>query len=90
MTRDPVDPSDPFGPAVERSIRAGAPPTPEVIARMAAAHTATLGVEGRDGAATGLVEQLVGLGPLARVAAFHRSRAVTCGSDVRGTRVRCH
>ena len=67
--RDAVDPIDPFGPAVERSIRAGAPPTPEVIARMAASHTATLGVEGRDGAATGLVEQLVGLGPLARVAA---------------------
>ena len=72
MTRDPfpgVDPGDPFGPAVERSIRAGAPPTPETIARMAAAHTATLGAEGRDGAAAGLVEQLVGLGPLATVAA---------------------
>ena len=72
MTRDPgpgVDPADPFGPAVERSIRAGAPPTPETIARMAAAHTATLGAEGRDGAASGLVEQLVGLGPLATVAA---------------------
>ena len=48
----PEDPIDPFGPAVERSIRAGAPPTPETIARMAAAHTATLGAEGRDGAAT--------------------------------------
>jgi pilus assembly protein CpaF len=59
----------PFGPAVDRSIRAGAPPTPEVIARMAVAHTATLGTEGRDGAVTGLVEQLVGLGPLTGVAA---------------------
>ena len=60
---------DPFGPAVDRSIRAGAPPTAEVIAHIAAAHTATLGVDGRVGAVTGLVEQLVGLGPLARVAA---------------------
>ena len=59
----------PFGPAVDRSILAGAPPTPEVIARMAATHTATLGTEGRDGAVTGLVEQLVGLGPLTTVAA---------------------
>ena len=36
----------PFGPAVDRSIRAGAPPTAEVIARMVAEHTATLGDRG--------------------------------------------
>lgn len=59
----------PFGSAVDRSIRAGAPPSPEVIARLVAAHTGTLGTEGREGAAAGLVEQLVGLGPLAGPAA---------------------
>ena len=61
--------ASPFGPAVDRSIRAGDPPSPELIARMAAAHTGTLGAEGRDGAVTGLIEQLVGLGPLAVPAA---------------------
>ena len=60
---------DAFGPAVDRSIRAGDPPTPELIARMAAAHTGTLGAEGRAGAASDLVERLVGLGPLAGPAA---------------------
>jgi pilus assembly protein CpaF len=59
----------PFGAAVERSIRAGDPPSPPVIARMAAAHTGTLGTVGRDGAATHLVDRLVGLGPLSGPAA---------------------
>ena len=59
----------PFAAAVEDSIRAGAPPTPAVIARIAGAHTATLGLQGREGAAARLVEQLVGLGPLAQAAA---------------------
>ena len=61
--------ASPFGAAVEQSIRAGDAPSPAVIARIAGAHTATLGLEGRDGAVARLVEQLVGLGPLAGTAA---------------------
>ncbi|GAA4410007.1 TadA family conjugal transfer-associated ATPase [Fodinibacter luteus] len=54
----------PFGDAVERSIRAGDPPTPAGVARIAAQHTATLGVDGRASAERRLLERLVGLGPL--------------------------
>jgi len=64
-----VSRAGPLGAAVERSIRAGDPPSPAVIARMSAAHTGTLGVQGRQDAAAQLVEQLVGLGPLAGPAA---------------------
>ena len=61
--------ASPFGADVDRSILAGDPPSAAVIARLAEAHTGTLGTEGREGAAAGLVEQLVGLGPLAAPAA---------------------
>ena len=59
----------PFGAAVERSIRAGKPPSAAGIARIAETYTATLGAAGRDGAAALLVDELVGLGPLAVTAA---------------------
>lgn len=58
----------PFRDAVERSIRSGTPPTPGLIAGMAAEHATTLGAAGRDAAVSGLVGHLVGLGPLAGLA----------------------
>lgn len=60
---------NPFGEAVERSIRAGDPPTPTAVARIAAAHAGTLGAEGTAAAERALLDQLVGLGPLAEFAA---------------------
>ena len=59
----------PFAAAVERSIRAGAPPSADVVARMAAEQPGVLGSEGVAHAARTMVEQLVGLGPLASLAA---------------------
>jgi pilus assembly protein CpaF len=64
-----VSRTGPFGAAVERSIRAGEPPSAAGIARIAETYTATLGAAGRDGAAALLVDELVGLGPLAVTAA---------------------
>jgi pilus assembly protein CpaF len=61
--------ASPFGTAVEQSIRSGSPPTPGLIADITAGHTTTLGADGRDAAASGLVDRLVGLGPLAALAA---------------------
>jgi pilus assembly protein CpaF len=62
-------PAGPFGDAVERSIRAGDPPSPRAVARIAAEHTATLGADGTALAERGLLERLVGLGPLAEPSA---------------------
>ncbi|HWS59111.1 MAG TPA: TadA family conjugal transfer-associated ATPase [Actinotalea sp.] len=59
----------PFARAVERSIRAGDPPTPAAVARIAADHAATLGSDGTASAQRGLLDRLVGLGPLAALAA---------------------
>lgn len=59
----------PFSEAVERSIRAGDPPTPAAVARIAAEHVATLGSDGTASARRGLLDRLVGLGPLADLAA---------------------
>lgn len=59
----------PFSEAVERSIRSGDPPTPAGLARIAADHAATLGSDGAASAHRGLLDRLVGLGPLAQLAA---------------------
>jgi pilus assembly protein CpaF len=59
---------NPFSEAVERSIRAGDPPTPATVARIAASHAATLGADGSAAAEHGLLGRLVGLGPLAELA----------------------
>jgi pilus assembly protein CpaF len=59
----------PFRAAVEQSIRSGTPPTPGLIADITAEHATTLGEGGRLAVASGLVGQLVGLGPLAGLAA---------------------
>ncbi|KRE61363.1 hypothetical protein ASG78_10760 [Nostocoides sp. Soil756] len=51
--------------AVERSIRAGKPPTVGAIGRMAHEQQAVLGDEGRRDAAGRLADRVVGFGPLA-------------------------
>jgi pilus assembly protein CpaF len=64
----------PLDASVRRAIAAGASPTVASIDALVAEHTATLGDDGRAQTARGLLEQLVGLGPLAQLAA---DRAVT-------------
>ncbi len=60
--------AEPFRGDVVRSIRAGAPPSPAAIEHLAAEHADTLGADGRTAAVTALLDQLVGMGPLARLA----------------------
>ena len=59
----------PLDASVRRAIRAGSPPSAEAIGTVVAEHAQTLGDDGRVLAARDLVEQLVGLGPLAALAA---------------------
>ena len=61
----------PFDDSVRRAIGEGSPPSAAGIGAMAAEHTAILGAEGRALAAGGLVDRLVGLGPLTRLAEDH-------------------
>jgi pilus assembly protein CpaF len=58
-----------FRAAVERSIRAGLPPDEATITAIAVEHGPTLGEVGRARAVADLSTRLVGLGPLAAVAA---------------------
>ena len=58
----------PFDDSVRRAIGEGSPPSAAGIGAMAAEHTAILGAEGRALVAGGLVDRLVGLGPLTRLA----------------------
>lgn len=58
-----------FGSQVEREILAGEGPSPTSISRVAGAHLSTLGDVGRAAAEEGLVEHLIGLGPLSALAA---------------------
>ncbi len=64
----------PLDASVRRAIAAGAGPSAASIDALVAEHTATLGDDGRADTAKGLLEQLVGLGPLAQLAA---DRSVT-------------
>ena len=64
----------PLDASVRRAIAAGAGPSAASIEALVAEHTATLGDDGRADTARGLLEQLVGLGPLAQLAA---DRSVT-------------
>ncbi len=64
----------PIDASVRRAIAAGAGPSVASIDALVAEHTTTLGVDGRVDTARGLLEQLVGLGPLAALAA---DRSVT-------------
>ena len=64
----------PLDASVRRAIAAGAGPSAASIDALVAEHTATLGDGGRAATAKGLLEQLVGLGPLAQLAA---DRSVT-------------
>ncbi len=64
----------PLDASVRRAIAAGAGPSAASIDALVAEHTATLGDGGRAETARGLLEQLVGLGPLALLAA---DRSVT-------------
>jgi pilus assembly protein CpaF len=64
----------PVDASVRRAIAAGAGPSAASIDALVAEHTATLGDDGRADTAKGLLEQLVGLGPLAQLAA---DRSVT-------------
>ena len=64
----------PLDASVRRAIAAGAGPSVASIDALVAEHTATLGDDGRAETARGLLEQLVGLGPLAQLAA---DRSVT-------------
>ncbi len=64
----------PLDASVRRAIAAGAGPSAASIDALVAEHTATLGDDGRADTARGLLEQLVGLGPLAQLAA---DRSVT-------------
>lgn len=57
--------AEPLRAAVERSIRAGKPPTVGAIGRMAHEQQAVLGDEGRRDAAGRLADRVVGFGPLA-------------------------
>ncbi len=57
-----------FAAEVEREIRAGQPPSPAAISRVAGAHLPVLGSGGRAAAEVGLVEDLIGLGPLSGLA----------------------
>ena len=59
----------PLDASVRRAIRAGSPPSAEAIGTVVAEHAQTLGEDGRVLAASDLVEQLVGLGPLTGLAA---------------------
>jgi pilus assembly protein CpaF len=61
--------TEPFRRDVVRSIRAGAPPSRAAIEHLADEHAGTLGDDGRTAAVTALLDQLVGMGPLARLAA---------------------
>ncbi len=61
--------AEPFRRDVVRSIRAGAPPSRAAIEHLADGHAGTLGDDGRTAAVTALLDQLVGMGPLARLAA---------------------
>ena len=64
----------PLDASVRRAIAAGAGPSEASIDALVAEHSATLGDDGRARTAQGLLEQLVGLGPLAQLAA---DRSVT-------------
>ena len=64
----------PFDASVRRAIAAGEGPSAASIDALVAEHAATLGDGGRAETAKGLLEQLVGLGPLAQLAA---DRSVT-------------
>ncbi len=59
----------PLDASVRRAIAAGAGPSAASIDALVAEHAATLGDGGRAETAKGLLEQLVGLGPLAQLAA---------------------
>ena len=59
----------PLDAAVHRAIRAGAAPSAGAIDAMTAEHAVTLGDDGRALVARGMLERLVGLGPLAALAA---------------------
>ena len=59
----------PLDASVRRAIAAGAGPSVASIDALVAEHSATLGDDGRAETARGLLEQLVGLGPLAQLAA---------------------
>jgi pilus assembly protein CpaF len=59
----------PLDAAVHRAIRAGAAPSAGAIDAMTAEHAVTLGDDGRALVARGMLERLVGLGPLATLAA---------------------
>ena len=61
--------AEPFRRDVVRSIRAGTPPSRAAIEHLADEHAGTLGDDGRAAAVTALLDQLVGMGPLARLAA---------------------
>jgi len=58
----------PLDASVHRAIRAGSGPSAASIDALVAEHADTLGDDGRARAARDLLEQLVGLGPLARLA----------------------
>jgi pilus assembly protein CpaF len=64
----------PLDASVRGAIRAGTGPSADSIDALVAQHGATLGDDGRALVARGLLEQLVGLGPLAQLAA---DRSVT-------------
>ncbi len=59
----------PLDASVRRAIAAGAPPSPRSVDALVAEHAETLGDQGRAATARGLLDRLVGLGPLARLAA---------------------
>ena len=59
----------PLDASVRRAIAAGAPPSPRSVDALVAEHAGTLGDQGRAVAARGLLDRLVGLGPLAQLAA---------------------
>ncbi len=59
---------EPFGAEVDRAIAAGRPPDPESIARIVGDQLSTLGSAGREAAEVRLAEEVLGLGPLARLA----------------------
>ena len=64
----------PLDASVQRAIRSGSPPSVAAIDAMVSEHASTLGDDGLALAARGMLEQLVGMGPLAALAA---DRSVT-------------
>jgi pilus assembly protein CpaF len=61
--------ADPLDASVRRAIATGAPPSPRSVDALVAEHAGTLGDQGRAVTARGLLDRLVGLGPLAQLAA---------------------